>query len=78
MKVFGLRCLVFHHFMDSTSKGLFEAMGTEEKNLAKAKTSRGISAKACVAKAMTWMLDMAKALPSHEASISIVRHQGIK
>ena len=56
--------------MDSISKGLAEAKDTEEKSLVKAKTSRGISAKACVAKAMTWKLEKANALPSHEASIS--------
>ena len=39
---------------------------------AKAKNSRGISAKACSAKAMTWELELTKVLPKHEASISEV------
>ena len=56
--------------MDSTSKSLTKAKGTEEKSLAKAKNSRGMSAKACVAKAMTWKLEMANALSNYEASIS--------
>ena len=56
--------------MDSISQGLAEAKGTEEKSLVKVKTSRGVSARACVAKAMTWTLEKANAIPSHKASIS--------
>ena len=56
--------------MDSASKGLTKAKGTEEKSLAKAKTSRGMSVKACVAKAMTWELESAKALPIHDGIMS--------
>ena len=56
--------------MESTSYSLAKAKSVENNSLAKAKISRGLSAKACVAKAMTWTLEMANALPSHEASIS--------
>ena len=53
-----------HCFMDSTSKS------TEEKSLAKTKTSRGMFVKACVAKAMTWELELVKALPMHDGIMS--------
>ena len=56
--------------MDSTSQSLAKDRSSEEESLAKAKNSRGISAKACSAKAMTWELESANALPKHEASIS--------
>ena len=56
--------------MESTSHSLTEAKRTKDKSLAKAKVSRGISTKTCVAKAMTWTLEKANALPSQEASIS--------
>ena len=39
--------------MDSTNQSLAKARRSEEKSLAKAKSSRGISARACVAKTMT-------------------------
>ena len=58
--------------MDSTSHSLSKAKGSEEKTLAKAKNSRGMSAKACFAKAITWELEPAKVLSRHEASISEV------
>ena len=56
--------------MDSTSQSIAKDRSSKEKSLAKAKNSRGISAKACSAKAMTWKLETANALPKHEASIS--------
>ena len=57
--------------MDSTSKSPTKAKGIEEKSLAKAKNSRGMSAKACAAKAMTWKLEMVNVVPNYEASISV-------
>ena len=56
--------------MEPTSHNLTEAKGTNEKTLAKARVSRGISLRACVAKAEGWTLEKANALPSQEASIS--------
>ena len=56
--------------MESTSPSLVKAIGMEEKNLAKVKNSRGISARACSAKAMMWKLESAKVPPIHEANIS--------
>ena len=54
-------CKVGHHPMDSTRT-----------SFTKAKSSRGISAKACTAKTMTWELDSAKGVLAHDASISEV------
>jgi hypothetical protein len=54
-------CEVGHHPMDST-KTIFT----------KARSSRGISAKACMAKTLTWELDSAKGVLAHDASISEV------
>ena len=56
--------------MESTSHSLTEAKSTNEKTLAKAKVSRKISLRACVAKAADWTLEKANALPIQEASIS--------
>ena len=55
--------------MDATSKNLSKANDTEEKNSAQAKTSRGLSLRACVAKAVGWTLKKATALPIQEACI---------
>ena len=43
---------------------------TNEKALANGKVSRGISLRACVAKAAGWTLEKANALPVQEASIN--------
>ena len=56
--------------MEPTSHSLNEVTSTNEKALAKAKVSRGISLRACVAKAEGWTLEKANALPIHEASIN--------
>ena len=56
--------------MKSTSHNLTEVKSTNEKTLAKAKVSREISLRACVAKAAGWTLEKANALPIQEASIS--------
>ena len=56
--------------MESTSHSLTEAKSTNEKTLAKARVSRGISLRACVAKAAGWTLEKANALPVQEASIN--------
>ena len=53
--------------MDSTSQSLTKDMSSKGKSLAKVKNSRGMSAKAYSAKAMTWKLETANALPRHEA-----------
>ena len=55
--------------MESTSHNLTEAKSTNEKTLAKAKVSRGISLRAYVAKSMNWTLEKANVLPSQEASL---------
>ena len=47
-----------------------EVKSTNEKALAKAKVSKGISLRVCVAKSMTWTLKEANDLLSQEASIS--------
>ena len=47
-----------------------EAKSTKEMTLALAKVSRGISLRACVAKAADWTLEKANALPSQEVGIS--------
>jgi hypothetical protein len=57
-----------HHFMDPTSDSLDEAMSSNEKNLAKVKNSRGMSARACSATAITWTLESSKTLSTHNAS----------
>jgi hypothetical protein len=54
--------------MDSTSEPIDEANNSKEKNLAKAKNSRGMSARACSAKAMTWTLESSKAPSTHNVS----------
>ena len=56
--------------MDSTSQSLANDMSSKGKSLVKANNSRGMSAKACSAKAMTWKLETANVLPRHEASSS--------
>ena len=56
--------------MESTSHDLTEAKGTNEKTLAKAKIVRGMSLRACVAKAAGWTLEKVNALPIQEASIN--------
>jgi hypothetical protein len=61
-----------HYSMDSTSQSLAKARSPEEKSLAKAKNSRGMSAKACSAKAKNWELESAKVLPTQDASTSEV------
>lgn len=58
--------------MDSTSQSLDKGRSSKEKRLANAKNSRGISAKACVTKAMNWGLESAKVLHGCDASISEV------
>ena len=63
---------VDHYFMDLTNQIFAKAGSSKEKSLAKAKNSRGMSAKACSAKAMTWELESAKVLPKHDASTSEV------
>jgi hypothetical protein len=54
--------------MDSTSHSLAKVEKQEEKGVAKAKTLRGMSAKACSTKALTWTLELSKALSTHNAS----------
>ena len=56
--------------MDSMSKSLAEVKDTEGKTVVKAKVSRRISLRACVAKAEGWTLEKANALPMKEASIN--------
>ena len=56
--------------MDSTGHNLTEAKITNENTEAKAKVVRGISLRACVAKATGWTLEKANALPIQEASIN--------
>ena len=54
--------------MDPTIRSPAKARSEEEEGLAKAKNSRGISARACVAKTMTWDLESAKGVTSYDAS----------
>jgi hypothetical protein len=56
--------------MDSISKGPAEVKVMENKTVAKAKVSRGISLRACVAKAAGWTLEKANSTTSQEASIN--------
>ena len=56
--------------MESTNHSLTEVNSTNEKTLAKAKVSKGISLRACVAKAAGWTLEKANATPIQEASIN--------
>ena len=56
--------------MESTSHSLTEAKITNEKALANVKVSRGISLRACVAKAADWTLEKANALSVQQASIN--------
>ena len=56
--------------MDSTSPSLAKANSTEEKSLANAKISRGISVRTCLVKAMNWELESAKAPPKREGNTS--------
>ena len=58
-----------HYFMDLTNQRVAKARSSEEESLAKAKNSRGISARACLPKAMTWELESAKVLHNHDGSI---------
>jgi len=57
--------------MDSTSQSNAKAKSSKEKSLAKATNSRGMSARACSAKAMNWTLESSKALPTHDASTEL-------
>ena len=59
--------------MESTSHSLTEAKITNEKALAKVKVSRGISLRACVAKAVDWTLEKANALSVQRLAL-IKRH----
>jgi hypothetical protein len=54
-------CEVGHYPMDSTRPSSTTA-----------RSSRGISARACVAKTMTWELNSAKGVLAHDASINKV------
>jgi hypothetical protein len=54
--------------MDSTSRSSSKARSYEEKSWAKTKSSRGISARACVAKTMTWEFESAKGVTIHDTS----------
>ena len=56
--------------MESANHSLTEVKSTNGKTLAKAKVSRGISLRACVARAAGWTLEKANALPSQEASMN--------
>ena len=56
--------------MESTSHHLTEFKGPNEKTLVKAKVVRGISLRACVAKAAGWTLEKANAPPVQEANIN--------
>ena len=56
--------------MESATHSPTEVKGTDDKTLAKAKVSRGISLRACVAKAAGWAFEKANALPAQEASIN--------
>ena len=56
--------------MESTSHGLTKAKITNEKALDNAKVPKGISLRACVAKAAGWTLEKANALPIQEVSIN--------
>ena len=49
---------------------VLQTLNPDEKTLAKAKVSRGISLRACVAKAAGWTLEKANAPPIQEASIN--------
>jgi hypothetical protein len=54
--------------MESISRSLAKARSSEEKSWAKTKSSRGISARACAAKTMTWELESAKGMTSLDVS----------
>jgi hypothetical protein len=54
--------------MDSTRRSSAKARSSEEKSWTKTKSSRGILARACVAKTMTWELESAKGVTVHNAS----------
>ena len=56
--------------MKSATHSPTEVKSTDDKTLAKAKVSRGISLRACVAKAAGWTLEKANALPIQEANIN--------
>ena len=56
--------------MEPTNHSLNEVTNTNEKTMAKAKVSRGISLRACVVKAAGWTLEKANALPIQETSIN--------
>ena len=64
----GIKCGVVHYLMDSTNRSLANARSSEEKSWVKTKSSRGISARACAAKTMTWELELAKGVTTHDAS----------
>ena len=70
VKDLGLEVLVCYCFMESTSHNLTGAKSVNETTLTNAKVSRGISLRACVAKAAGWTLEKANALPMQEASIN--------
>jgi hypothetical protein len=63
--------------MDSTSEPLAKARSSEEKSLAKARNLRGMSARACSAKAMNWELESAKVLPTHDTNTELTP-QGVE
>ena len=54
--------------MDSTHRSLPKARRSEEEKLSKTKSLRGILARACVAKTMTWELDKVKGTTVLDAS----------
>jgi Tfp pilus assembly protein PilE len=54
--------------MDPTSEPLAKVRTSEEKSMAKAKNYRGMSTRACSAKAMNWTLESSKDPTTHEAS----------
>ena len=47
-------------------------MDSTRPNVTTVRSSRGIFARACIAKTMTWELDSATSVPAHEASINEV------
>ena len=58
--------------MESATHSTTEAKNTDDRTLAmaKAKVSRGMSLRACVAKAAGWTFEKANALPIQEANIN--------
>ena len=56
--------------MESATHSPTEVKSTDDKPLAKAKVSRAISLRVCVAKAAGWTLEKANSSPIQEASIN--------